>query len=64
MNNGQSITIFLTQDGTGNRSMSFNTGYLFSNGITPSLNLLPSGTDILQVIRLRNKLYSTFASNY
>jgi len=64
MNNGQSITIFLTQDATGNRSMSFNTGYLFSNGITPSLNFLPSGTDILQVIRLRNKLYSTFASNY
>ena len=64
MNNGQSITIFLTQDATGNRSMSFNTGYLFSNGITPSLNFLPSGTDILQVIRARNKLYSTFASNY
>lgn len=64
MNNGQSITIFLTQDSTGNRSMNFNTGYLFSNGITPSLNFLPSGTDILQVIRLRNKLYSTFASNY
>lgn len=64
MNNGQSITIFLTQDSTGNRNMSFNTGYLFSNGITPTLNLLPSGTDILQVIKLRNKLYSTFASNY
>ena len=64
MSNGQSITIFLTQDGTGNRNMSFNTGYLFSNGITPSLNFLPSGTDILQVIKARNKLYSTFASNY
>jgi hypothetical protein len=64
MNNGQSITIFLTQDATGNRNMSFNTGYLFSNGITPSLNFLPSGTDILQVIKARNKLYSTFASNY
>jgi hypothetical protein len=64
MNNGQSITIFLTQDATGNRNMSFNSGYLFSNGITPSLNFLPSGTDILQVIKARNKLYSTFASNY
>jgi hypothetical protein len=64
MKNGQSITIFLTQDATGNRSMSFNTGYLFSNGITPTLNFLPSGTDILQVIKARNKLYSTFASNY
>jgi hypothetical protein len=64
MNNGQSITLFLTQDASGNRNMSFNSGYLFSNGINPTLNLVPSGTDIMQVIKTRNKLYCTFASNY
>jgi hypothetical protein len=64
MNNGQSITLFLTQDASGNRNMSFNSGYLFSNGINPTLNLIPSGTDIMQVIKTRNKLYCTFASNY
>ena len=64
MNNGQSITLFLNQDASGNRNMSFNSGYLFSNGINPTLNLVPSGTDIMQVIKTRNKLYCTFASNY
>lgn len=64
MNNGQSITIFLNQDASGSRGMSFNSAYLFSNGITPSLNFVPSGVDIMQVIRVNNKYFTTFASNY
>jgi hypothetical protein len=64
MNNGQSITIFLNQDSSGSRSVSFNNAYLFSNGINPSLNFVPSGVDIMQVIRVNNKYFCTFASNY
>jgi hypothetical protein len=64
MNNGQSITIFLNQDSSGSRSISFNNAYLFSNGINPSLNFVPSGVDIMQVIRVNNKYFCTFASNY
>jgi hypothetical protein len=64
MNNGQSITIFLNQDSSGSRSISFNNAYLFSNGVNPSLNFVPSGVDIMQVIRVNNKYFCTFASNY
>ena len=64
MVNGESITIFLNQDSSGSRSMSFNSAYLFSNGITPTLNFVPSGVDIMQVIRVNNRYFTTFASNY
>ena len=64
MVNGESITIFLNQDADGSRSMSFNSNYLFSNGITPTLNFVPSGVDIMQVIRINNKYFTSFAANY
>lgn len=64
MSNGESITILLNQDASGSRSISFNSGYLFSNGISPTLNLVPRGVDIMQVIRVNNRFFSTFATNY
>jgi len=64
MVNGESITIFLNQDASGGRNISFNNAYLFSNGINPSLNFVPSGVDIMQVIRVNNRYFCSFASNY
>jgi hypothetical protein len=50
---GQSGCIFITQDGTGNRTLAFGSNYDFAGGITPSLSTNPGAVDVLSyVVRL------------
>jgi len=44
---GQSGAIFLRQDGTGSRLLSYSGGWSFSNGTAPTLTLTASGVDLL-----------------
>jgi len=44
---GQSGAIFIRQDGTGSRLLSYSGGWSFSNGAAPSLTLTASGVDLL-----------------
>lgn len=44
---GQSGAIYIRQDGTGSRLLSYSGGWSFSNGAAPSLTLTASGTDLL-----------------
>jgi hypothetical protein len=50
---GQSGCIFITQDGTGNRTLAFGSNYDFAGGITPALSVNPGAVDVLSyVVRL------------
>jgi hypothetical protein len=44
---GQSGAIFIRQDGTGSRLLSYSGGWSFSNGAAPTLTLTASGVDLL-----------------
>jgi len=44
---GQSGAIYIRQDGTGTRLLSYSGGWSFSNGAAPTLTVTPSGTDLL-----------------
>jgi hypothetical protein len=44
---GQSGAVFIRQDGTGSRTLSYSGGWSFSNGTAPTLTTTPSGTDLL-----------------
>jgi|DEB0MinimDraft_3_1074331.scaffolds.fasta_scaffold38572_2 hypothetical protein len=44
---GQSGAIYIRQDGTGSRLLSYSGGWSFSNGSAPTLTLTASGTDLL-----------------
>ena len=44
---GQSGAIYIRQDGTGSRLLSYSGGWSFSNGAAPTLTLTASGTDLL-----------------
>jgi len=44
---GQSGAIYIRQDGTGSRLLSYSGGWSFANGAAPTLTLTASGTDLL-----------------
>ena len=44
---GQNGSIFIRQDNTGSRTLSYSGGFSFSNGSAPTLTLTPSGVDLL-----------------
>jgi len=44
------LTLFLTQDGTGNRTMVWPTGTKWSGGLAPTLTVTPGKTDIITLM--------------
>ena len=44
---GQSGAIYIRQDGTGSRTLSYSGGFSFSNGSAPTLTMTASGVDLL-----------------
>ncbi|MFZ9079992.1 MAG: beta strand repeat-containing protein [Alphaproteobacteria bacterium] len=60
---GQSGCIFITQDGTGNRTLAFGSNYDFAGGITPALSANPGAVDVLSyVVRLDGAIPSIICS--
>ena len=47
---GQSGSIFITQDGTGSRTASFNSAFKFANGTAPTLTTTANATDRIDYI--------------
>lgn len=47
---GQSITIFITQDGTGSRTLAYHADWLFPGGTDPVLTTTAAGVDVLSGI--------------
>lgn len=47
---GQRVFLFVTQDGTGGRTLAFNAVYVFENGATPTLQSTPGATDIFEMV--------------
>ena len=44
---GQSGAVYIRQDATGSRTLSYSGGFSFTNGSAPTLTLTPSGVDLL-----------------
>lgn len=44
---GQSITIFITQDGTGSRTLAYHADWLFPGGVDPTLTTTAAAVDVL-----------------
>jgi hypothetical protein len=60
---GQSGCIFITQDGTGSRTLAFGSNYDFAGGITPALSASPGAVDVLSyVVRLDGAIPSIICS--
>lgn len=47
---GQSITIFITQDGTGSRTLAYHADWLFPGGTDPTLTTTAAAVDVLSAI--------------
>jgi hypothetical protein len=61
---GSTYQIIISQDGTGWRSMTFGTAYLFPNGTVPVLSQNPNAIDILTGISDGTYLYVTMVQNF
>ena len=56
---GQSGSIFLTQDGTGSRTLSFNSAYKFVGGTAPTLSTAANAVDRLDyVVKASNVIHA------
>ena len=59
---GQSGSIFLTQDGTGSRTASFNSAFKFVAGVAPSLSSSANATDRIDyIIKSSNVIHCTIS---
>lgn len=47
---GQAITIFITQDGTGSRTLAYHADWLFPGGVDPTLSTTAAAVDVLSAI--------------
>ena len=62
---GQSGSIFLVQDGTGSRTLSFGSYYDFIGGTAPTLSTTASAVDRLDyVVRSATSIHAVFTANY
>ena len=50
LTDGQSITIFITQDGTGSRTLAYHADWLFPGGVDPTLSTAIGAVDILSAV--------------
>jgi hypothetical protein len=61
---GQSGTIFINQDGTGSRTLTFNSAYKFAGGVAPTLTTTASAVDVLYYVVLDSThIHCSFTGN-
>ena len=62
---GQSGSIFIVQDGTGSRTLSFGSQYDFAGGTAPTLTTTASAVDRIDyVVRTTSSIHCVFTANY
>lgn len=62
---GGVYVLFVSQDSTGGRSLSYGSNYRWSNGnISPTLTAVANRTDILTFLCLNGKMYGSGTFNY
>lgn len=62
---GQSGSIFIIQDGTGSRTLSFGSYYDFAGGTAPTLSTAASAVDRIDyVVRSTTSIHCVFTANY
>ena len=62
---GQSGSIFITQDGTGSRTLAYGSYYDFAGGTAPTLSTTASAVDRIDyVVRTSTSIHCVFTANY
>lgn len=62
---GQSGSIFISQDGTGSRTLSWGSYWDFPNGAAPTLSTTASAVDRVDyIVRTSTSIHAVFTSNY
>jgi hypothetical protein len=62
---GQSGSIFITQDGTGSRTLAYGTNYDFAGGTAPTLSTTAGAIDRIDyVVRTATSIHAVFTANY
>ena len=62
---GQTGSIFIVQDGTGSRTLSFGSYYDFARGTAPTLTTAASAVDRIDyVVRTATSIHCVFTANY
>lgn len=62
---GQSGSIFITQDGTGSRTLAFGSYWDFIGGTAPTLTTTAAGVDRIDyVVRSTTSIHAVFTANY
>ena len=62
---GQTGSIFIVQDGTGSRTLSYGTSYDFAGGTAPTLTTTASAVDRIDyVVRTATSIHCVFTANY
>ena len=62
---GQSGSIFVSQDGTGSRTLAFGSQYDFAGGTAPTLSTAASAVDRIDyVVRTTSSIHAVFTANY
>lgn len=62
---GQSGSFFITQDGTGSRTLAYGTNYDFAGGTAPTLSTAASAVDRIDyVVRTSTSIHCVFTANY
>ncbi len=62
---GQSGSIFISQDGTGSRTLAYGSQYDFAGGTAPTLSTAASAVDrIDMIVRSATSIHCVFTANY
>jgi hypothetical protein len=62
---GQTGSIFITQDGTGSRTLAYGSQYDFIGGTAPTLSTAASAVDRIDyVVRTTGSIHCVFTANY
>ena len=62
---GQTGSIFIVQDGTGSRTLSYGSSYDFAGGTAPTLTTAASAVDRIDyIVRTSTSIHCVFTANY
>lgn len=62
---GQSGSIFITQDGTGSRTLAYGSYYDFAGGTAPTLSTAANAVDRIDyIVRTSTSIHAVFTANY
>jgi len=62
---GQSGSIFITQDGTGSRTLAYGSNFDFAGGTAPTLSTTAAAIDRIDyVVRTATSIHAVFTANY